>query len=66
MTRPLMEKENEYNRACFASIFGEVDQALALLKIAIEKKPSQRELARRDPDFEWIREDPRFQELVGR
>jgi len=65
IARPLMAKENEYNRACFESICGNVEQALALLKVAIEIKPSRRDLARRDPDFDFIREDSRFKALVG-
>jgi tetratricopeptide (TPR) repeat protein len=64
IARPLMAKENEYNRACFESICGNVEEALRMLKIAIEIKPSRRELARRDPDFDWIREDARFKALV--
>ncbi len=60
-----MAKKDEYSRACFESICGNVEQALALLKVAIEIKPSRRDLARRDPDFDFIREDPRFKALVG-
>jgi tetratricopeptide (TPR) repeat protein len=65
IARELMAKENEYNRACFESICGNVDEALALLKVALEKSPGNREWARRDPDFDFIREDARFKALVG-
>jgi Flp pilus assembly protein TadD len=65
IARPLMAKENEYNRACFESICGNVEQALALLKVALEKKQTSQEWARRDPDFDSIREDPGFKALVG-
>ena len=61
----LIEKEHEYNRACYASITGEIEKALNLLKIAIEKESHNRGFARFDPDFEFIRDDPRFKELVG-
>lgn len=65
ITRPLMEKESEYNRACFASICGDTEEALHLLKIALEKKQTSLAWARRDPDFDFIRDDPHFKELVG-
>jgi Flp pilus assembly protein TadD len=65
IARGLMAKENEYNRACFESICGNAEEALALLKIALEKKQTSLEWARRDPDFDWIREDARFKALVG-
>jgi len=60
-----MTKENEYSRACFESICGNVDEALTLLKVAFEKKQASLEWARRDPDFDFIRDDPRFKALVG-
>jgi tetratricopeptide (TPR) repeat protein len=65
IARPFIEGESEYNRACFESICGNIEEALRLLKITIEKNPGDRILARRDPDFDFIREDPRFKELVG-
>ena len=66
MTRPqLTVKETEYDRACFESICGNVDEALALLKVALEKKQTPFAWARRDPDLDFIRDDPRFKALVG-
>lgn len=65
LARPLMSKEDDYNRACFASIAGDVDEALALLTVAISKTPGDRLLAQHDPDFDFICDDPRFQELVS-
>ena len=38
---------------------------LELLALAIEKHQVQLEWVRRDPDLEAIRDDSRFQELVG-
>jgi len=63
--RERMADESAYNRACLAAIAGDVDEALALLEEALEDRPGMRDWARRDPDFEFIRDDPRFQDLVG-
>jgi len=65
IARELMTKESEYGRACFESICGNADEALALLKVALEKKQQSLEWARSDPDFDFIREDARFKALVG-
>jgi tetratricopeptide (TPR) repeat protein len=54
-----------YNIACAESMLGEADEALEHLKQALEAQPSFAENAREDPDFEPIRSDPRFAELVG-
>ena len=43
----------------------DVDRALSLLRVAIEKHQVQREWIQRDPDLESIRDDPRFNELLG-
>ena len=63
--RPLMEKETEYNRARFAAICGEREEALRLLEIALQKRQVSRKWARRDPDLRSLYSDPRFEELVG-
>jgi tetratricopeptide (TPR) repeat protein len=49
-----------YNLACAESRLGETDAALAHLERAIEIWPGFREAAGGDPDFEAIRDDPRF------
>jgi tetratricopeptide (TPR) repeat protein len=63
--RSLFQEEVEYDKACFESICGNIDEAIHLLKIAFEKGQSTKEWARQDPDFESIRGHPRFKELVG-
>jgi len=63
--RELMANEVDYNKACIESIAGNVDAALAHLAQALEKAPGDRAWARRDPDLAFIRDDPRFWELVG-
>jgi tetratricopeptide (TPR) repeat protein len=54
-----------YNIACTEALLGEADEALGHLKEALAAQPSYAENAREDPDFEPIRSDPRFAELVG-
>jgi uncharacterized Ntn-hydrolase superfamily protein len=44
-----------YNLACYESLAGEVDSALAHLRRAVELDPSHRALAEQDTDFEPIR-----------
>ncbi len=63
--RELIADESTYNRAIFAAISGEVEESLVLLAEAIAEAPGQRALAKSDPDFDFIRDDPRFQALVG-
>jgi tetratricopeptide (TPR) repeat protein len=64
-TKELIQKETEYNQACFESICGNIEKALELLKVGLEKNQSRKEWARLDPDFENIRNDPRFKELLA-
>jgi len=65
LARELIAKENEYNLACFEAICSNTDKALELLKIALGKNQVSKQLARQDRDFESIRDDPRFKELIG-
>ena len=64
VARLFIDRENEYNRACFESICGNTEEALLLLKIALEKKQTDLEGIQQDPDFYFIQDDPRFKELV--
>ena len=54
-----------YNLACAEALLGDADAALGHLKSALEAHPDYRESAREDPDFELIRSDPRFGELLA-
>jgi tetratricopeptide (TPR) repeat protein len=65
IARELIQKEIEYNQACFEAICGNSDKALMFLKIGLENNQVSKDWARQDPDFENIRDDPRFKELVG-
>jgi len=62
--RDLIKKESEYNRACFEAVCGSAERAIDLLRSALEKNQITPEMARQDPDFEFIRDDPGFQALL--
>ena len=62
---PKMQNENEYNRACFEAICGNVDNSIEMLKIALEKTQTTLEWVRCDPDLDSIRDNPRFKALVA-
>ncbi|MGO2507556.1 MAG: tetratricopeptide repeat protein [Vibrio hibernica] len=53
-----------YQRACAYSRLGAEDQAINDLILAIDSSNSLRELASEEPDFELLRGNPRFDELV--
>ena len=49
-----------YNLACFESLAGRAEAALAHLGEAVDADPRMREWAQTDSDFDAIRSDPRF------
>ena len=53
-----------FNTACCESLAGETPAAIEHLRQAIELWDECREMARRDPDFDPIRDDPGFQALL--
>jgi tetratricopeptide (TPR) repeat protein len=53
-----------YNTACFEARLGRTDDAVEHLRLAIEGNERAAELARTDEDFDSVREDPRFKQLV--
>jgi tetratricopeptide (TPR) repeat protein len=63
--KSIFDSENEYNRACLAAICGNTDQALELLRIALMSKQTYVDWILRDPDLDFIRQDPRFKQLVS-
>ena len=63
--RPLLPADNFYSRACFDSIAGDADAAIEALRTALERREESVEWAREDPDFAFIRDDPRYRALVG-
>jgi mannose-6-phosphate isomerase-like protein (cupin superfamily) len=54
-----------YNLACCESLAGRPDDAIDHLRRAVERSERFREFAKGDSDFDPIRSDPRFAELVG-
>jgi len=54
-----------YNTACCESLAGRPSEAVELLRRVIDMWAGARDMARQDSDFDPIRSDPAFQELVG-
>jgi tetratricopeptide (TPR) repeat protein len=54
-----------YNLACVESLAGHKEDAIEHLRRAIESRESLRSLAREDSDFDAVRDEPAFQELVA-
>ncbi len=54
-----------YNRACFESRLGKLDDALADLGKAIELNPTLLQRALDEDDFHNLRGDPKFKQLVS-
>jgi hypothetical protein len=54
-----------FNLACAESLLGQADDAIVHLQQSIAYDESFRALAQKDTDFDAIREDSRFKELVG-
>ena len=68
--RELIEQNPEYagllyNVACCESLAGRTADAIEHLRRAIERSERFRSFAAGDSDFDPIREEPEFQELVG-
>lgn len=54
-----------YNLACCEAQTGRTEAAIAHLRDAFERRPSLRELSKQDTDFDPLRNEPAFRELVG-
>jgi mannose-6-phosphate isomerase-like protein (cupin superfamily) len=68
--RELIEDHPEYagplyNLACCESLAGRKDDAIRHLRQSIERSEQFRPMAAEDSDFDPIREEPAFKELVG-
>jgi Cupin domain/Tetratricopeptide repeat len=64
MEAAIAERPNDwqghFNAACFESLTGHKEAAIAYLNRAIELDPQAREAAQKDTDFDPIRDDPEF------
>lgn len=63
--RKLFKHSDWYKLACLESVCGNTDAAIENLRRATQQKKLNPDWVRRDPDLEWIRDDPRFKEIVG-
>ncbi len=57
--------DDYYDLACLNSILDKKDEAFKYLKMAVEKDSYQKERAKTSISLKWIRDDPRFKEIVG-
>ena len=63
--RSFMEPNDWYNLACLESICGNTDLAVSCLTHAAQQEGFDRNWAWKDPDLEWIHDDPRFESLIS-
>jgi hypothetical protein len=61
----IYESENEYNRACLDAICGNADQAIELLRAALENKQTYVDWVLNDPDLDTLRDDERYKQLIA-
>lgn len=54
-----------YNLACCEALAGRTDDAIEHLRLAVQKSERLRAFAAGDSDFDSIRSEPAFEELVG-
>jgi tetratricopeptide (TPR) repeat protein len=54
-----------YNKACCYALQAHIETAIAHLQQAIALDPNYREMAKTDSDFDYIRDNQRFQELLN-
>jgi tetratricopeptide (TPR) repeat protein len=66
IAKDLIKRETAYNRACFEAICGNTNEALALLKTALDLRQVEPDWVWRDPDLAALRETPRFEALIRR
>lgn len=62
----LMDFSDDYRHACFESVSGNVNDAIYFLNLALQKKQVSLLWAKRNPDFDFIREDQRFKAIINK
>jgi tetratricopeptide (TPR) repeat protein len=61
----LVASENWYGLATLDAILGNIEAAMEYLRQAAREANFDRQWARNDPDLSSIRNDPRFDEIIG-
>jgi mannose-6-phosphate isomerase-like protein (cupin superfamily) len=54
-----------YNLACCEALAGHTEDAIGHLRVAFERRPNLRDLAKEDSDLDPLRGEPAFEELVA-
>src|SRR5437868_4060058 len=54
-----------YNLACCEALAGRKEDAIGHLRVAFERRPNLRDLAKEDTDFDPLRDEPAFRELLA-
>ena len=65
LARSLIVQGNAYLEASVESVCGNVDNALAIIKLAMQQKQISQSQLQNDPNFDFLRSDSKFQALVG-
>ncbi|HEX9986853.1 MAG TPA: tetratricopeptide repeat protein [Chloroflexia bacterium] len=60
------DPSNFYNWACFHAVTSDTSAAIEALKVAVERNPQFRSDAESDPDFESLRQDSRFSDILAK
>ncbi len=63
--RQYIPEDDFYNRACLESVCDNPDLAFEYLQKAAQKERFNPAWAWEDPDLQWVRDNPRFVEIVG-
>ena len=54
-----------YNLACCEALTGREQDAIGHLRLAFERRPSLRDVAKEDTDLDSLRDEPAFRQLLG-
>lgn len=54
-----------YNLACCEALTGRKEEAIRHLRLAVERRPSLRNVAMQDTDLDSLRQEPAFREFIG-
>ncbi len=54
-----------YNLACCEALTGRKEAAIGHVRLAFERRPSLRDVAKQDTDLDSLREEPAFRDLLG-